>query len=121
MELKSILEALLFSANKPLSPRELKEILVAVAEKAPEASAFKKAKEDLIVSTLEALAADYANLGRSFLLTCVAGSWQFVTQPDYGPWLKAYVGEKNRPTKLSQPALETLAIIAYRQPLTRGE
>jgi segregation and condensation protein B len=44
-----------------------------------------------------------------------------VTQPEYAPWLKALVGHKARPPRLSQPALETLAIIAYRQPLTRAE
>jgi segregation and condensation protein B len=51
----------------------------------------------------------------------VAGSWQFVTQPEYSPWLKALVGIKVRPSRLSQPALETLAIVAYRQPITRAE
>ena len=51
----------------------------------------------------------------------MAGSWQFVTQPEYAPWLKALVGHKVRPPRLSQPALETLAIIAYRQPITRAE
>jgi segregation and condensation protein B len=44
-----------------------------------------------------------------------------VSQPEYAPWLKALVGAKVRPTRLSQPALETLAIIAYRQPITRAE
>ena len=58
---------------------------------------------------------------RSYRLACVAGSWQFVTQPEYAPWLKALVGQKLRPPRLSQPALETLAIIAYRQPITRAE
>jgi segregation and condensation protein B len=52
---------------------------------------------------------------------CVAGAWQFVTQPEFAPWLKALVGVKNRPSRLSQAALETLAIIAYRQPVTRAE
>jgi segregation and condensation protein B len=51
----------------------------------------------------------------------VAGAWQFVTQPEYAPWLKALVGHKARPPRLSQPALETLAIIAYRQPVIRAE
>ena len=51
----------------------------------------------------------------------MAGSWQFVTQPEYAPWLKALVGHRLRPPRLSQPALETLAIIAYRQPITRAE
>jgi len=44
-----------------------------------------------------------------------------VTQPDYAPWLKALVGVKARPSRLSQPALETLAIVAYRQPITRAD
>ncbi len=61
------------------------------------------------------------NLGRSFRLVCVAGAWQFVTQSEYAPWVRALVGVKNRPTRLSKPALETLAIIAYRQPVTRAQ
>jgi segregation and condensation protein B len=51
----------------------------------------------------------------------VAGHWQFHTQPEYAPWVKALVGEKPRAARLSPPALETLAIIAYRQPITRAE
>jgi segregation and condensation protein B len=47
--------------------------------------------------------------------------WQFVTEPEYAPWIKALVGHKARLPRLSQPALETLAIIAYRQPVTRAE
>ncbi|HMP84064.1 MAG TPA: SMC-Scp complex subunit ScpB, partial [Verrucomicrobiota bacterium] len=46
---------------------------------------------------------------------------QFVTQPEFAPWLKALVGVKAKPARLSAPALETLAIIAYRQPVTRAE
>jgi len=64
---------------------------------------------------------DHETAVRSYRLACVAGSWQFVTQPDYAPWLRALVGVKARPPRLSQPALETLAIIAYRQPITRAE
>jgi segregation and condensation protein B len=52
---------------------------------------------------------------------CVAESWQFVSQPEFAPWLKALIGHKARPPKLSPPARETLAIIAYRQPITRTE
>jgi segregation and condensation protein B len=44
-----------------------------------------------------------------------------VSQPEYAPWIKALVGHKSRPPRLSQPALETVAIVAYRQPLTRAE
>jgi len=123
MELKSILEAVLFSSQKPLNPRELRDLLAKTAEESEESGVkpFKKVKESELESTLEALAKETEALARSYRLVCVAGAWQFVTQPDYGPWLKTLVGEKNRPTRLSQPALETLAIIAYRQPVTRAE
>jgi len=123
MELKFILEAVLFSAQKALSPTELREVLAGAAAHAEgeTARAFKKVKSDDLNAALEQLAQDHAAAGRSYRLVCVAGSWQFVSQPEYAPWVKALVGEKMRPTRLSQPALETLAIIAYRQPLTRAE
>jgi segregation and condensation protein B len=85
------------------------------------ARALKKVKENELNGALEQLAADHEAAGRSYRLVCVAGSWQFVTLPEYAPWLKALVGHKIRPPRLSQPALETLAIIAYRQPITRAE
>jgi len=124
MELKFILESLLFSAQKPLGVKELRELLVAaaLAEDAEEpAKALKKIKEEDVVSTLEQLAAEHETAARSYRLVCVAGVWQFVTQPEFSPWLRALVGVKNRPSRLSQAALETLAIIAYRQPVTRAE
>src|SRR5256885_4593793 len=124
MELKLILEALLFSAQKPLSTKELKDIFATAPEHAEgneTVRGLKKVKESELETTLEQLAKEHADANRSYRLVCVAGSWQFVTQPDYAPWLKALVGERIRPPRLSQPALETLAIIAYRQPLTRAE
>ena len=123
MDLKFILEAVLFSAQKPLSPTELRDVLAEAAGQAEDetARAFGKVKPNDLNAALEQLARDHAAATRSYRLACVAGSWQFVTQPEYAPWLKALVGEKMRPSRLSQPALETLAIIAYRQPLTRAE
>lgn len=123
MELKFILESILFSAQKPLSPAEMREVLVEAAGQPEEdaARAFKKVKTDDLNAALEQLASEHAAADRSYRLVCVAGSWQFVSQPEYAPWLRALVGEKVRPARLSQPALETLAIIAYRQPLTRAE
>jgi segregation and condensation protein B len=124
MELKFILESLLFSAQKPLSPAELREIFAnAAAEEDADATvkSLKKVKEGEITTALEQLAAEHEAAARSYRLVCVAGSWQFVTQPEFAPWIKALVGVKARPSRLSQPALETLAIIAYRQPLTRAE
>jgi segregation and condensation protein B len=124
MELKFILESLLFSAQKPMSVKELRDLLAstATAEDADEAAKpFKKTKDDDVTAALEELAREHAAAARSYRLACVAGAWQFVTQPEFAPWLKALVGVKNRPTRLSQAALETLAIIAYRQPVTRAE
>jgi len=124
MEMKFILEAVLFSAQKPLRAKELKDVLIAAAEAEdapPETRDFKKVKEDAITAALEELARDHEAAARSYRLACIAESWQFVTQPEYGAWLKALVGAKIRPPRLSAPALETLAIIAYRQPVTRAE
>ncbi len=124
MELTSILEAILFSAQKPLSLKELREVFAGALEHGEGndvVRGFRKIKEEELTSALERLARHHEEAARSYRLTCVAGSWQFVTQPHYTPWLKALVGHKARPPRLSQPALETLAIIAYRQPITRTE
>jgi len=124
MELKLILEALLFSAQKPLSLKEIRDVYTGAVEHAEgdeTVRGLKKVKEGELRAALEELARDHEQAQRSFRVACVAGSWQFVTQPEYAPWLKALVGHKVRPPRLSQPALETLAIIAYRQPITRAE
>ena len=121
MELKFILESILFSAQKPLNPRELRDLLSAAAEHGEEAKPFKKSKEAEIILALEELQKDHEAAQRSYRLACVAGGWQFVSQPEFAPWIIALVGLKPRPARLSQPGLETLAIIAYRQPITRAE
>src|SRR5471030_1773027 len=124
MELKFILESLLFSAQKPLSVKELRDVLASAAEHEDAdatAKSLAKTKESDLIAALEQLAREHETAARSYRLACVAGSWQFVTQPEFSPWLRALVGVKLRPSRLSQPALETLAIIAYRQPLTRAE
>jgi segregation and condensation protein B len=123
MDLKFVLESILFSAQEPLTPKELKSLLATAADQAdePDAKPFKKTSVEEITTVLEELAREHAQARRSFRLACVAGAWQFFSEPEYAPWIKALVGQKNRPSRLSQPALETLAIIAYRQPLTRAE
>ena len=121
MELKYILESILFSSQEPLSPKKIRDFLVQAAEQSEPAKPFKKVKVEEITTCCEQLAAEHEQAGRSYRLACVAGMWQFFTQPEFMPWVKALVGEKHRPTRLSQPALETLAIIAYRQPITRAE
>ncbi len=125
MELKFILEALLFNAQKPLTAVEVRGLLVTAAKsELPEdvvAAPFKKVTVDEITMALEGLASEHEAAQRSFRLVCVAGAWQVVTQPEFAPWLRVLLGLKPRPPRLSQAALETLAIIAYRQPMTRAE
>lgn len=123
MELKFILESILFSAQQPLSPKELRDVLAGAAEHTEDsaAKALKKTSVDAISTVLEELAREHEQAQRSYRLVCVAGSWQFASQPEFAPWIKALVGHRSRPPRLSQPALETLAIIAYRQPITRAE
>ena len=124
MDLKFILEALLFTSQKPLSVGELRDFLTQAADEegaAETTRALRKLPAERIESALAELARDHEAAGRSYRLVCVAGAWQFVTEPAYAPWLRAMLGVKSRPSRLSQAALETLAIIAYRQPITRAE
>jgi len=114
----------LFSSQKPLGADDLREVLVEAAgasEGNETARAFRKIKQAEIEKALEDLARDHESSGRTFHLVCVAGAWQFVTREEYAPWLKALMGHRARAPRLSPPALETLAIIAYRQPITRAE
>lgn len=123
IELKSILEAILFASPAPLSAEDLKGLLARAAEQSedPAVRAFKRMKVAEITTALETLRAELESADRSFRLACVAETWQFVARPDFAPWLRVMGGERARPARLSQPALETLTIIAYRQPITRAE
>ena len=123
MELKLVLESILFSSQKPLSIAELRACIKEAPGYAEEPipTELHQVKAAVLEQTLEALSRDINAMGRSFRLTCVAGSWQFVNAPEYVAWIKALVGHRPRAPRLTQAALETLAIIAYRQPLTRAE
>src|SRR5512133_986216 len=99
MELKFILESILFSAQKPLSVKEIRDVFAAAPEHAEGdelVRGLRKVKEDQVVAELEQLAREHEQAGRSYRLACIAGSWQFVTQPEFAPWLKALVGHKAR-------------------------
>jgi len=123
MELKHILESILFSAQQPLSPKELRDVLAGAAEHSEDTTVkgLKKTSFEAITAALEELAREHEQAARTYRLVCVAGSWQFVSQPEFAPWIKALFGHRSRPPRLSQPALETLSVIAYRQPCTRAE
>ena len=124
MELHLALESLLFAAQKPMTAAELRDLCRTTAENyegVREHKPLVKPSSKKIEEELEKLATQHEEAGRSYRLICVAGAWQFVTHADYAPWVRTLVGQKPRPPKLSQPALETLSIVAYRQPLTRAE
>ncbi|MFI0347222.1 MAG: SMC-Scp complex subunit ScpB [Chthoniobacterales bacterium] len=120
--LSQILDALLFASQKALSLKELKSYLKAAALALPEgpAAAFANVKEMELLIALQALRDDIAATHRSYELRETASGWQLVTASAFAPWLRQLFPEA-KPTRLSAPALETLAIIAYRQPITRAD
>jgi segregation and condensation protein B len=122
LELKTIIEALLFSAERPLSTKDLRAIFAeATDEENPGATeGFRSVREAAIAAALEELKVEYDTQQRSFQLTEVAGGWRLVSRPAFAPWLRKLL-DQARPHRLSQPSLETLSIIALRQPISRAE
>jgi segregation and condensation protein B len=122
LELKRIIEALLFSAERPLSPKEIRTIFAeAMDEEHPgETKPLRNVREAQIAAALEELKAECELQQHSYQLVEIAGGWRLVTRPEYAPWLKKLLDEA-RPHRLSPPSLETLAIIALRQPISRAD
>lgn len=104
-ELKALVEAFIFAAESPLSLDKLCLLL-------------EKSRGE-VRSVVTQLINEYAASDRGFYLAEVAGGYQFRTVAALSPWLRKL--SKDRPFRFSQAALETLAIIAYRQPVTRAE
>jgi len=121
MTLARIVEALLFSAQKALPIGEITTaIRGAGAEDDLQPNEFAKVRDAEIAAVLEQLKIDYIQQERAFQLVEKAEGWQLVTDPACSPWVRQlFPGPK--PARLSAPALETLAIIAYRQPITRAD
>ena len=122
LELKQIIEAMLFAAERPLTTKEMRSIFAeATDEEQPGvAEAFRNVREAQIVATLEELKIAYDTQSYGFQLVEIAGGWRLVSRPQYAPWLKKLLDEA-RPHRLSQPSLETLSIIALRQPISRAD
>lgn len=119
--LKRIIGALVFGAKKPLTAREIRKNIEEVAENlgglfAPYASL----KDKDVREALEALTADVATSGAGFVLVESSEGFLFQTDSDCGPWLR-HLLDLGRGQRLSRPALETLAIIAYKQPITKSD
>jgi segregation and condensation protein B len=106
-EVRAVLEALIFASPQPLTPREITQVMGGVTKEA-----WKQA--------LEEIQADYARDGRGIQLVEVAGGYQITTRPEYNDWIRELLDPK-APTRLSIQALETLAVIAYKQPVTLPE
>src|SRR5919205_2047745 len=105
-DLKPVIEALIFASPDPLTPKMLFKLL----EHEP--------KED-VEAALEALKQDYERPG-GLQLVEVAGGYQIVTRPDLHEWVRRLFHERSA-QKLTVQGLETLAVIAYRQPITAAE
>ncbi len=102
---KSIIEALLFVANEPMPAKLIAEII--------------NRDEEEVIALLKDVRADCERDRRGFYLVEVAGGYSYATRPEYADYVEKIV--KPRLSSLSQAALETLAIIAYGQPITRSE
>ncbi len=104
-QIKRILEAVLFSAQQPLTPLELRKVFL------------DEIGTDVLRALLDELRQDWAD--RPLELVQTASGWRFRTRAEFLPYLERLNPE--RPPKYSRAVLETLAIIAYRQPVTRGD
>ena len=120
--LSHVLEAILFASQKAVSPKELTTHLksAATAEPTSVAAAFGRIKEGDVRDALIDLQAEVAASGRAYQVRETATGWLLSSAPGFSPWLRALYPEA-KPTRLSASALETLAIIAYRQPIARAD
>jgi len=121
MTLEKVIEALLFGAQKPLS---ITEIAVAIkgagAEDEFSPNEFARATESQVAAALEQLKIEYIEQQRAFQLVEKAEGWQLASDPLYARWVRQLFPAP-KPARLTAPGLETLAIIAYRQPIMRAD
>ena len=107
MNITQIVEAVLFASDAPLKAEEI-------------ARADGPLDEDMVEEAIRALQAQYGDSERSFQVVELAEGFQILTRAEFAPYLERF-DTVPRPSRLSGPALETLAIIAYRQPIGRIE
>lgn len=121
MKLSQVVEALLFSAQKPLNTRELVAAIKSAGEENEfSPNEFSKTTEAEIAAALEQLRLEYLEHERAFQLLEKAEGWQMASDPRFARWVRELF-PATKPARLTPPALETLAIIAYRQPITRAD
>ncbi len=105
--LKAVLEAIVYVTDEPLS---LEQICIAIEQ-----------PRDRVIDLLEQLTVDYERPERGLSIREVAGGFKMTTKPEHHEAVRRFVRNLNPPLKLSLPALETLAVIAYKQPITAPE
>src|SRR5439155_26467384 len=121
MNLSRVVEALLFSAKKRLSIRELATAIKgAGAEDELSPNEFARATEAEIAKALEQLKIEYVQEEHAYAIIEKAEGWQLVTDPVFVRWVRQLFPAP-KPARLTAPALETLAIIAYGQPIIRAD
>ena len=108
-DLKTIFESVLFISKRPVSIAELRRLC-------PDDI---KLRESEIAAIIEELKIEYIESGRSFRIHEIADGYQMRTSPEFAPYISKFL-QLDRADNLTEPALETLAIIAYRQPITRA-
>ncbi|MGH7274906.1 MAG: SMC-Scp complex subunit ScpB [Nitrospiria bacterium] len=113
-ELKSILESLLFVSTEPLTIDQLASVLALSSDRQ------QLADRQRIFTVLQKVQEEYREMGHGLQLVEVAGGYQITTRPENAPWIKQLQTVRTA-TRLSRPALETLAIVTYRQPVSTPE
>jgi segregation and condensation protein B len=107
MRLTQIVEALLFASDAPLSAGDIALI-------------DERLDEDTVEAVVQQLREEYESQERAFTIFDIAGGYQLMTRPEFAPYLERFDTVPQQ-TRLSAPALEVLAVIAYRQPIGRNE
>lgn len=113
---KEIIEALLFATDEPLTVSQIIDIFGILEE----GEQPQQVTPETILGTIEELNREFAANNRALHVVKIAGGYQFATKPEFGVWLGKMVKEKSK-RKLSVSALESLAVIAYKQPVTKPE
>ncbi|MDP6525400.1 MAG: SMC-Scp complex subunit ScpB [Kiritimatiellia bacterium] len=120
-ELKQILGAMIFGADRPIGIPEMLRCLKDVAEnKGGEMKVFAEVNKKDVQAAVDSFAADVENARVGFSLGQVAGGYRLQSDSSCGVWLR-HLLRMEKPQRLSRPALETLSIIAYRQPATKAQ
>ncbi len=113
---RHIIEAIIFGSDETLTARQIIDILGSPENTGPRI----RVNEEEILGFVRELNSEYVQAGRSFRIIQVAGGFQFATMPDFAEWLGRMVREKAK-RKLTQATIETLSVIAYKQPVTKPE